>query len=477
MGIIGDEDLRAREARYHASCRKEYTRKETRCHDNTKESELSFSTVKADHARCFHQLCEYVQQQVINCGHVVRMSMLRDRYIDYMLKERPDTCNVNYPTQKLKAKLVFHFGESLQFWLPSNRCKSELVYSADIDVGEAIESAFDANASDASILLKAANILSCTITAAHNSASSVPFPPQVSDLQEISPPTVVTDFVARVLAGPSCPSHRYSSKVMQIAKSLSEDLCYGATRGQWKMPKHIELAVSLHHLTGSAEVVTLINRFGHCVSYSKLLELETSLAYAVQQNDSVLPSNISVSNNAICHTCWDNFDLNEETLSGAGTTHTTHGIVIQEVSGDSIPAVHVASEDVPVKLRSFQYVPPPLRCASIMAKAEPAVSGLKVMSHDASMSAFRNSRGLLWVLSHGLFSAGSVPDWSGWLSQTADKDDNGKLSQIGYLKPVMNPITKISTVQQCLHTSIEISQKLGQQYTFVTFDLAAAKLA
>jgi len=41
----------------------------------------------------------------------------------------------------------------------------------------------------------------------------------------------------------------------------------------------------------------------------------------------------------------------------------------------------------------------------------------------------------------------------------------------------MNPITQLSTVQQCLQTSIEISRKLGQQYTFETFDLAAAKLA
>jgi len=94
LGIIGNQDLHAREARYHASCRKEYTRTDTRSHYNTEESELSFSTVKAAHADCFNQLCEYVQQQVINGGHVVRMSMLRDRYIDYMLKEHPDSCNV-----------------------------------------------------------------------------------------------------------------------------------------------------------------------------------------------------------------------------------------------------------------------------------------------------------------------------------------------------------------------------------------------
>ena len=135
------------------------------------------------------------------------------------------------------------------------------------------------------------------------------------------------------------------------------------------------------------------------------------------------------------------------------------------------------SEDVPVKGRNFKYVPPPLQSASISAKAEPAVSGLRALSADASMSACMSSKGLFWIMAHGLFSDGNVPDWSSWMSQTAYHYDDGKLSQIDYLKPIMNPITQHSTVQQCLQTSIEISQKLGQQYTFVTFDLAAAKLA
>ena len=47
----------------------------------------------------------------------------------------------------------------------------------------------------------------------------------------------------------------------------------------------------------------------------------------------ILPPNINKDKNVITHFCWDNFDLIEETLSGAGTTHSTHGIVIQEVKG------------------------------------------------------------------------------------------------------------------------------------------------
>ena len=60
-------------------------------------------------------------------------------------------------------------------------------------------------------------------------------------------------------------------------------------------------------------------------------------------SESVLPVNISTENNVVLHLCWDNFDLNEETPSGSGTTHSTHGIAIQEV------ALSATSSGVPVQ--------------------------------------------------------------------------------------------------------------------------------
>jgi len=91
------------------------------------------------------------------------------------------------------------------------------------------------------------------------------------------------------------------------------------------MPKHVILGMSLRHLTGSAEVVSIINRYGHCHSYSKLLELETSLAYQAQLSDTILPANISPVYNAVTHQCFDNFNLLEETKSGSGTWYHHSG--------------------------------------------------------------------------------------------------------------------------------------------------------
>ena len=102
------------------------------------------------------------------------------------------------------------------------------------------------------------------------------------------------------------------------------------------MPKHVLLPMSVRQLTGNAELITILNRFGHAQSYTRTMELETAMCNSVTSSQSTLPPNITTSNNAVLHLCWDNFDKNEETPPGAGTTHSTHGIVLQELSDTSI---------------------------------------------------------------------------------------------------------------------------------------------
>ena len=61
---------------------------------------------------------------------------------------------------------------------------------------------------------------------------------------------------------------------------------------------------------------------------------------------SVIPSSIERDRNAVLHIWWDNFDLNEETPSRVGTTHT-HGIVMQEVIHDV--SREITTEDDPTQ--------------------------------------------------------------------------------------------------------------------------------
>ena len=58
--------------------------------------------------------------------------------------------------------------------------------------------------------------------------------------------------------------------------------------------------------------------------------------------DAILP-NICVTDNKVCHLVFDNFDINEETPSGFGTTISTNGIIVQEVTSPMKKA-HVTLE-------------------------------------------------------------------------------------------------------------------------------------
>ena len=193
----------------------------------------------------------------------------------------------------------------------------------------------------------------------------------------------------------------------------------------------------------------------------------------VQQQNNILPTNISIQGNKFSHLCWDNFDINEETPSGAGTTHSTHGIIIQEIIENHFPEMPLETVAPRAKDRKLTYTPTILPPCFAKKRVEPTVTAStsinKVIVPQITES--------FWVLCIGLWNANfTVPDWAGWISRLAEKDDAGKKSVIGYMEPILFPITDYSTVQQCLVNSQTATRQLQQTYTFVTMDLAAAKI-
>ena len=70
--------------------------------------------------------------------------------------------------------------------------------------------------------------------------------------------------------------------------------------------------------------MSLLNRFGHTVSYNELLHIESEIAskeiYRTQEGV-LIPENIQPQ--TFTSLCWDNNDINEQTLSGSDTTHCT----------------------------------------------------------------------------------------------------------------------------------------------------------
>ena len=478
IGRIAAMNLAAREARYHESCRRSYLRRDDRPHHaaSIDEETAGMTAVRLAHEDTFALLCSYITEEVIEGRKVLRMSMLRKTYLGYLESKHPEHYNENYTSQKLKCKLVNHFGEQIQFWLPAATSKSELVFSSQIDVGEAVDIAFEAATSDARILQRAAEILNKQINDKWLQSRDMPWPPSASFLKTgaVSPPNSLTDFLRQTVTGRR--SSNNSDRVNRLSESIAEDICSAATRAQWTMPKHILLSMSIRQLTGKEEVITILNRYGHCQSYTKVLELETAIANRIHMNDSLLPSNISKVGNVVSHLCWDNFDVNEATPSGSGTTHITHGIIVQEIDQAATETMPLTSM-VKTKERSFKHVPQQLPACYSKKKAAPVITASHITSNSDNATYKLQSTEILWMICRGLYNNNArVPDWSGWVSSTA-ASSNESLSNIGYMTPIFNPATDSSTVQQCLMTSMEATAKISQEYTFVTFDLAMAKIA
>ena len=147
-------DLVAKEAHYHNSCRKEYTRPSKQRSGTDRGNRLE---IEAAHRAAFDHVCDFVGESIISGQNVVRMSTLRERYLQHIQDNTPEFYNPEYKTDKLKDNLKNSFGSSLQFWQP--KYKSQLVYSSDIQKGQAVEAAFEIAAFKAKRLEEAALIL------------------------------------------------------------------------------------------------------------------------------------------------------------------------------------------------------------------------------------------------------------------------------------------------------------------------------
>ena len=168
------------------------------------------------------------------------------------------------------------------------------------------------------------------------STTTFPWPPVASDLnldsaRSITPPKLF-NMTAWIVGASEDPRddefvHVNEAESRRIL-TIAQDIIYLAGNGKNVMPKHVALGMAVRHLSGSAQLVGLLNGFGYSVSHSFVLGHDIALAQQeVERGSIALPSCIQTGKHTTL--VWDNNDFGEETLSGKGTTHNTNGIAVQ----------------------------------------------------------------------------------------------------------------------------------------------------
>jgi hypothetical protein len=84
-----------------------------------------------------------------------------------------------------------------------------------------------------------------------------------------------------------------------------------SSKGQKQTPKSLLLGILIRQLTGSAEVINVLNYFGHCASCDTVIRHETALATIQSNNQSFVTRDMVKNQPTVLG--FDNQDYNEET--------------------------------------------------------------------------------------------------------------------------------------------------------------------
>ena len=83
--------------------------------------------------------------------------------------------------------------------------------------------------------------------------------------------------------------------------SVCQDIVCLSSMGEKPTPKHVALAMTVRHWTGSAKVTDLLNGLGHSVSSSYVLQDNTALANKLLERKTLTPE--SFDKKQIHHSC------------------------------------------------------------------------------------------------------------------------------------------------------------------------------
>lgn len=292
---------------------------------------------------------------------------------------------------------------------------------------------------------------------------------------ECNIPIELYTFISCLLSGPR--GSKNELKEIRV-NSICSSIIFSTTNGATKPSTCLYLGLVAKSITGSRRIVEILNRMGHCISYSAVEELETELAYGNASNSQILPYNFSTTSST--HVAFDNYDKFVETSSGKDTLHDTVRIVYQNTveladineNTKAVPSRNCGSE-IGRKRRKY-YSAYDSSIESYVRKSQ----SLKFLAQQTieipdnlKLAIDLNN---LWMLHHAFDTTGAYR-WFSWNSVRVT--DANPVQKIGYLPNMNVSPTSDAVVRKTMKTALTIANECNQKYIVVTYDLAIAPRA
>lgn len=187
-------------------------------------------------------------------------------------------------------------------------------------------------------------------------------------------------------------------------------MIYAVTNGRLKTAKHLTLGMAIKSLTSSMKIVDILNRYGHCCSYTVVEEIETEATFNSTDETQICPDDIKEKPNQCTGLAYNNFNRYVETLTGKNTLHDTVGIIFQDIEHKTLQSVAASGEESSaetsrkIKRRTFDAITPDLQPYQ---KKPKLMEILPVLHAEATIliTSSLNTHGRIrfaWILSHAL---------------------------------------------------------------------------
>ena len=476
---LTSRDIVAAEAHYHRSCYREYTRPVKLSETNQQESPSPYAEVQT---RAFNELLNYIRDDVIPNKNIIPLAKLSSRMEDVI---RNGGLDITASTKKnIRRRLQNELGEEVQFVTDDNG--KLLVVPGNITVADMVL-ANQRLQRELNVLRKSSAIDDIIDQAAIHVRTSIkndfvgpswPYHPNDINTDHIELPSLVERLVRGVITGQS-ENLNMSNRMQLSVQSICQDIIYATTRGHQKPSKHILLPYAVKTLTGNVELIQMLNRLGHGISYHQLEEIETALCLqklAAGSQSPVLPAALQPT--VFTNVAWDNIDRLEETLTGEGTSHRVNGIAVQAV----VYGPHLPKPALPpvekTRQRTITVEPTELEPYIAGKRLGPHPLPATASSEDCLSASTSKMKNLLWVIERQINKENqTIASWTGFNIQCRG-DVETKKDILCYLPTINSPATQMNTILEIVKKTEDIRVELQLPTIVLVADQAVyAKVA
>lgn len=470
---------------YHTHCHFEYHAKHQVARNRPPNSDWS---MKRDaHKEARECLTRYVEVEVLQRMRVLSLTHLKNCFTQFLcdLYALENVDCTAFSTSSVKQHVADQFKKKIKFielgrklFVVSSRMDLETI--TDEEIRSLI---FEQEAVEFAVKYRA-NILKIKKNALPDHLDS-----EALSKGECDIPRWLVSFWQVVLRG---VDNRVDSRVDRLSSCFAQDSIYSVTRGQIKTGKHIVLGIGMKSITGSEKAVNILSRLGYSLSYSSIIELETSAAYSCASTRNLCPSGLYPTSVIPSGVAWDNFDRFVESsgkqTAGKESLHDTVGIMYQSTPTQDQLHMMQRNVDSPRFLnygifnvrnefgrRKRSFEPDQLEDlpAAKQRRLDLSENGMELLQSPQNLVIYKHIQ-FGWLLSH-LLRIEDTPMWVGYHSKILE--DNSSIQKIGYLTQINKSPTDPAVVKETLLRSLRIAGECGKTYYNVTFDLAMAKIA